>query len=61
MKKKYRKIKFPALTKKQEEELEALRNMKEEDINTDDIPEVDFSSAHNYYTLQDSDKAKPSK
>ena len=45
----------------QKNELEALRNMKEEDINTDDIPEVDFSSAHNYYTLQDSDKAKPSK
>ena len=41
MKKKYRKIEFPALTKEQEEELEALRNMREEDINTDDIPGVE--------------------
>ena len=45
MKKKYRKIEFPALTKEQEEELEALENMKETDINTEDIPEVDFSDA----------------
>lgn len=49
---------MPPLTEDQEKELEALRNMKEEDINTDDIPEVDFSNAHNYYDLQDSDKAK---
>lgn len=45
MKKKCRKIEVPALTKKQEEELEALENMKETDINTEDIPEVDFSDA----------------
>lgn len=45
MKKKYRKIEFPALTGEQKKELEALENMKEEDINTEDIPEVDFSDA----------------
>ena len=49
---------MPPLTEEQEKELEALRYMKEEDINTDDIPEADFSNAHNYYNLQDSDKAK---
>ena len=34
------------------------KNMKEEDIDTNDIPEVDFSNAQNYYELQDSDKTK---
>ena len=61
VKRTYYEIAFPPLSEEQEKELEALGTMKEEDINTDDIPEVDFSSAHNYYTLQDSDKAKPSK
>ena len=55
MKKKYRKIEFPALTKELEEELEALRNMREEDINTDDIPEVDFTDAHPFYSLTPSE------
>ena len=60
VKRTYREISFPPLTEEQEKELEALRYMKEEDINTDDIPEADFSNAHNYYDLQDSDKAKNS-
>ena len=41
----YRRIDFPPLTDAQKKELEALENMKEEDINTEDIPEVDFSDA----------------
>ena len=41
----YRRIDFPPLTNAQKKELEALENMKEEDINTEDIPEVDFSDA----------------
>ena len=41
----YRRIDFPPLTDAQKKELEALGNMKEEDINTEDIPEVDFSDA----------------
>lgn len=45
MGKTYREISFPPLSEEQEKELEALRNMKEEDINTEDIPEVDFSDA----------------
>lgn len=60
VKRTYREISFPPLTEEQKKELEALRYMKEEDINTDDIPEADFSNAHNYYDLQDSDKAKNS-
>ena len=41
----YRRIDFPPLSDAQKKELEALENMKEEDINTEDIPEVDFSDA----------------
>lgn len=41
----YRHIDFPPLTEAQEKELENLKNMEEEDINTEDIPEVDFSDA----------------
>ncbi len=55
MRKKYRKIEFPALTKEQEEELEALGNMREEDINIEDIPEVDFTDAHSFYSLTPSE------
>ena len=55
MRKKYRKIEFPALTKEQEEELEALGNMREEDINIEDIPEVDFTGAHPFYSLTPSE------
>lgn len=41
----FRQIDFPPLTEAQEKELEALEEMQEEDINTEDIPEVDFSDA----------------
>ena len=58
VKRTYYEISFPPLTEEQEKELEALKNMKEEDIDTNDIPEVDFSNAQNYYELQDSDKTK---
>ena len=41
----YRHIDFPPLTEAQKKELEGLVKMKEEDSNTEDIPEVDFSDA----------------
>ena len=50
MKRTYREISFPPLTEEQEKELEALGNMKEEDIDTDDTPEADFSDAEFYYS-----------
>ena len=34
------------MTEEHEKELEVLRNMKEEDIDTDDIPKADFVSDH---------------
>ena len=37
---------FSPLTEEHEKELEVLRNMKEEDIDTDDIPKADFVSDH---------------
>lgn len=46
----YREISFPPLTVEHEKELEVLRNMKEEDINTDDIPKADFTDAEFYYS-----------
>ena len=48
----YRQIDFPPLTDAQKKELETLRNMKEEEINTDDIPEVDFSDAAFHYAVK---------
>ena len=42
----YREISFPPLTEEHEKELEVLRNMKEEDIDTDVIPKADFVSDH---------------
>ena len=42
----YREISFPPLTEEHEKELEILRNMKEEDIDTDVIPKADFVSDH---------------
>ena len=42
----YRESLFPPLTEEHEKELEVLRNMKEEDIDTDDIPKADFVSDH---------------
>ena len=50
VKRTYREISFPPLTEEQKKELEALENMKEEDIDTDDIPEADFSDAEFYYS-----------
>ena len=44
----YREISFPPLTEEREKELEVLRNMKEEDIDTDDIPKADFTDADFY-------------
>lgn len=38
------------MTEEQDKELEALGNMKEEDIDTDDIPETDFSDAEFFYS-----------
>ena len=46
----YREISFPPLTEEHEKELEVLRNMKEEDIDTDDIPKADFTNAEFYYS-----------
>ena len=46
----YREISFPPLTEEHEKELEVLRNMKEEDIDTDDIPKTDFTDAEFYYS-----------
>lgn len=48
----YRQIDFPPLTDAQKKELEALGKMKEKDINTDDIPEVDFSDAAFRYAVK---------
>ena len=50
VKRTYREISFPPLTEEQKKELEALGNMKEEDIDTDDTPEADFSDAEFYYS-----------
>ena len=52
----YRQIDFPPLTDAQRKELETLQKMKEEDINTDDIPEVDFSDAAFRYAVKTSKK-----
>ena len=38
------------MTEEHEKELEILRNMKGEDINTDDIPNADFTDAEFYYS-----------
>lgn len=38
------------MTEEQEKELEALGNMKEEDIDTDDIPATDFYDAEFNYS-----------
>ena len=46
----YPEISFPPLTEEHEKELEILRNMKGEDINTDDIPKADFTDAEFYYS-----------
>ena len=48
----YRQIDFPPLTEAQKKELEAIGKMKEKDINTKDIPEVDFSDAVFHYAVK---------
>ncbi len=48
----YKQIDFPPLTKEQKKEIEALRKMRDEDINTEDIPEVDFSNAVYRYNVK---------
>ena len=50
MKRTYGEISFPPLTEEQENEIEALGTIKEKDIDTDDIPEADFSDAKFYYS-----------
>ena len=46
----YRPIDFPPLTEEQEKEIKALKAMRNEDINVEDIPVVDFSDAVFYYS-----------
>ena len=48
----YRQIDFPLLTEAQKKELEAIGKIKEKDINTKDIPEVDFSDAMFHYAVK---------
>ena len=38
------------MTEEHEKELEVLRNMKEEDIDTDDIHKADFTDVEFYYS-----------
>ena len=45
----YKTLNLPPLTDEQMAELEALKNMKEEDIDVDDIPECRFNDLHHYY------------
>lgn len=47
----YRQIDSPPLTEEQKKRLDAVKAMKDEDIDTDDIPEADFSDASLYYKL----------
>lgn len=44
-------IDFPPLTEEQKQEMETLMAMRDEDIDTRDIPVCDFSDAQPYYTL----------
>lgn len=48
----YRQIDFPPLTEKQKKELNRLLKMNDEDINTEDIPETDFSDAAFHYAVK---------
>lgn len=52
MPKKYKSINLPPLNDEQLKEIENLKNMADEDIDTKDIPEAtekEFSSGHFYY------------
>ena len=48
----YRQIDFPPLTEEQKKEIEKLKTMKDEEIDTNDIPEVDFSDANYFYAVR---------
>lgn len=48
----YRQIDFPPLTEEQKKEIEKLKAMKDEEIDTKDIPEVDFSDANFFYAVR---------
>ncbi|MGN0907463.1 MAG: BrnA antitoxin family protein, partial [Bullifex sp.] len=48
----YKQIDFPPLTEEQEKEIEKLKSMKDEEIDTEDIPEVDFSAASFFYAVK---------
>ena len=48
----YRQIDFPPLTEGQKKEIEKLKAIKDEEIDTNDIPEVDFSDANYFYALR---------
>lgn len=48
----YRQIDFPPLTEEQKKEIERLKAMTEEEIDTEDVPEVDFSDASFFYAVK---------
>lgn len=48
----YRQIDFPPLAEGQKKEIEKLKAIKDEEIDTNDIPEVDFSDANYFYALR---------
>ena len=48
----YRQIDFPPLTEEQKKRLEAVKSKKDEDIDINDIPEVDFSDANFFYAVK---------
>ena len=48
----YKQIDFPPLTEEQKKEIEKLKAMKDEEIDTEDIPEVDFSDANFLYEVK---------
>ena len=48
----YKQIDFPPLTEEQKKEIEKLKAMKDEEIDTEDIPEVDFSDANFFYAVK---------
>lgn len=48
----YRQIDFPPLAEGQKKEIEKLKAIKDEEIDTKDIPEVDFSDANFFYAVK---------
>lgn len=49
MPKTYKNLNLPPLSEEQKAELEALKQMKEEDIDYSDAPPCDFRDPHHYY------------